>query len=327
MNQRFQIIQSAHEILSDPDEKAKYDSSRRPSSRYPQASGVRGNPWSNAGANFPPPPRRNPAGGSTRPPPAPPPSGAQRWQSRFSQGPPPTAKQQYSAEAEAKKNAASAFDKMRRGGAQSSSRPSQQRQTNPVPPPTPARESARQRQEASFGNRKSGYYTHSTYDEPPVSNKNYASSRPNVVPPEPDHTRMPDPLRQFRETPSTENFMDNRQSTPYMSRGGEKTDPFDRVPLSKAKSAREPNYYQPEDDMSSDSRHRSSSLPRSSGQEAAGSGLNVPLEEHAQRPRTADETSSPPTRKSYPANTGSDAHSGCKFSPLLKTDVQLLIFA
>ncbi|RSM11510.1 hypothetical protein CDV31_006721, partial [Fusarium ambrosium] len=56
VNTQFQVIQSAHEILSDPEQKAKYDASRT-RNRYPGASGVKGNPWANAGAQYPPPPR------------------------------------------------------------------------------------------------------------------------------------------------------------------------------------------------------------------------------------------------------------------------------
>lgn len=106
-----------------------------------------------------------------------------------------------------------------------------------APPPTPPRtEGARQRQQASFGNRKSGYQPHASTsgDEPPVTNSNYAR-RPVPPPPEPEPqaaeapkhhqvntgSRVPDPLSQFRDN------SDDRQRSPYVTKTGEKTNPFD----------------------------------------------------------------------------------------------------
>ncbi|KAI6785142.1 Chaperone protein-like protein [Emericellopsis cladophorae] len=124
--------------------------------------------------------------------------------------------------------------------------PSERANTRPsaAPPPTPPRtESARQRQQAAFGNRKTGYQPHASAfgDEPPVSNSNY-TTRPDpsrTVPPRPTEEweqpetqrterpmpppRMPDPLSQFRDNSG----MDGRQSSPYMAHSGEKTNPFD----------------------------------------------------------------------------------------------------
>lgn len=195
-----------------------------------KASGVRGNPWADVGAQFPTPPRRNQPGRNTAS------AGADRWNTRFSSGVPPTARQQTSASSETRRNAARAFENMRAkpqaktgaGGAKASA----------APPPTPPRtESARQRQQASFGNRKSGYQPHASAfgDEPPVTNKNYSARRP--VPPQPppdpqapeapkhhqvnNGARVPDPLSQFRDTG------DNRQSSPYVTKTGEKTNVFD----------------------------------------------------------------------------------------------------
>ncbi|KAG5983465.1 hypothetical protein E4U55_008058 [Claviceps digitariae] len=206
VNAKFQIIQAAHEILSDPTEKAKHDASFG-RGRYPGASGVRGNPWANAGAQFPTPPRRtNAAAGAARNTESNfknAQSGAQRWQSRFSSGVPPTAKQKFGSDPEAKKNAAKAFENMRKNAQQK--RP---QATEPPPPPprhTPCTESARQRAEASFGSRKSGYYPRSTMpgDEPPVASHNYSKFERREVPPPPPErpgpNPMPDPLSQFRE--------------------------------------------------------------------------------------------------------------------------------
>ncbi|KAF0640385.1 hypothetical protein NXS19_008668 [Fusarium pseudograminearum] len=269
VNTQFQIIQTAHEILSDPDQKAKHDASRG-RGRYTGASGVKGNPWSNVSAQYPPPPRRNNANTSARATP----SGAQRWQTRFSSGVPPTAKQYTASDAESKKNAARAFENMRKGTSAKSNE-----QTRPPPPPPPPRtESARQRAEASFGARKTGFHPRTAMgDEPPVSNSNYSSRpaserypqpyaqedpkpAPPPTPQRPAPTAMPDPLSQFRDRDS---WADPRQSSPYTSHGGEKTNPFDGIQINRAKSTRETNR---EDQSSSDkeafNRQRSSSAPK-----------------------------------------------------------------
>ncbi|KAG8358343.1 hypothetical protein FVEN_g4117 [Fusarium venenatum] len=269
VNTQFQIIQTAHEILSDPEQKAKHDASRA-RGRYPGASGVKGNPWSNVSAQYPPPPRRNNANTSARTTP----SGAQRWQTRFSSGVPPTAKQYTASDAESKKNAARAFENMRKGTSGKSNE-----QTRPPPPPPPPRtESARQRAEASFGARKTGFHPRTAMgDEPPVSNSNYSSrpaseryaqpyaqEDPKPVPPptpqRPAPTPMPDPLSQFRDRDS---WADPRQSSPYTSHGGEKTNPFDGIQINRAKSTRETNREdQDSPEKEAFNRQRSSSAPK-----------------------------------------------------------------
>ncbi|KKY36891.1 hypothetical protein UCDDA912_g03118 [Diaporthe ampelina] len=62
---RFTRIQAAYEVLTNPEQKQRYDTSRR--SRFPGASGVKGNPWQDVTKNYPPPPR--PPGFPQRPPP------------------------------------------------------------------------------------------------------------------------------------------------------------------------------------------------------------------------------------------------------------------
>ncbi|KAM6481272.1 hypothetical protein HDV62DRAFT_380837 [Trichoderma sp. SZMC 28011] len=235
VNSQFQIIQAAHEVLSDADAKAKYDAAfMRSASRYPAASGVRGNPWQNVSQQFPVPPRRNP--------PRTTPSGAQRWNERFSAGVPPTAKHPPAA------TAARAFESMRKGGAKSG----QQDRRAPPPPPPPRTESAKKRAEASFGAKRTGYHPRSNTpgDEPPVTNNNYSSrvnterSEPAPEPapePVPESVPEPDIFAQFREkNRSEESFHDPRQSSPYTKSGGEKIDPFDSVPLNRAKGTNEP---------------------------------------------------------------------------------------
>ncbi|KPM38753.1 hypothetical protein AK830_g7802 [Neonectria ditissima] len=283
VNVQFQIIQHAHEVLSDPEEKRKYDATRS-RSRYPGASGVKGNPWSNAGDQFPPPPRRNqpPRTNAT-------PSGAQRWQNRFSQGVPPTAKQYTAADQEAKKNAARAFENMRKGPPKAPPKPAEQPRARSPPPPPPRTESARQRAQASFGARRTGYHPRSAThgDEPPVTSNNYTSRQapervaqdgPNVGRPVPEP--MPDPLSQFRDD------FDLRQSTPYSKHGGEKTNPFDGVPLGRAKSTRDPPRHDPPTpEFATPTKQRSFSVPKEKHAEEPASGFEAPTEAPAPPPK------------------------------------------
>ncbi|KAK1252745.1 hypothetical protein MKX08_003932 [Trichoderma sp. CBMAI-0020] len=249
VNSQFQIIQAAHEVLSDPEAKAKYDASfaRSAASRYPASSGVRGNPWQNVSQQYPTPPRRGQPRTAT--------SGAQRWNERFSAGVPPTAKHQPAAA-----TAARAFESMRKGGAKSG----QQDRPVPPPPPPPRTESAKKRAEASFGAKKAGYYPRSNTpgDEPPVTNNNYYSSRMNAGrPAEP----VPDPLAQFREKGRTEeSFMNPPQSSPYTKDGSENSDPSDSSPVNRAKSAKVPSRKEPRSEPASPPtpKRRSPSMPR-----------------------------------------------------------------
>ncbi|KAM4056858.1 DnaJ domain-containing protein [Hirsutella rhossiliensis] len=186
VNSKFQIIQSAHEVLTDPQLKAKYD---------------------NVGQQFPPPPRRNTAARNAT-------SGAQRWQSRFSNGVPPTAKQQAPSDAEAKKNAARAFENMRKSQAQ------------PPPPPPRTESARQRAQAAFGSRKAGFQpHSSMPGDEPPVSGQNYyprtgteQPRAPSPPPRKPHPTAMPDPLNQFR---ARAGFADSRQSTPYSSHGDE----------------------------------------------------------------------------------------------------------
>ncbi|RBR08243.1 uncharacterized protein FIESC28_10312 [Fusarium coffeatum] len=290
VNTKFQIIQTAHEILSDPEQKAKHDALRG-RGRFPGASGVKGNPWSNVSAQYPPPPRRN-NGNNTNPRTTP--SGAQRWQTRFSSGVPPTAKQYTASDAESKKNAARAFENMRKGASAKTNE-----QTRPPPPPPPPRtESARQRAEASFGARKTGFHPRTAMgDEPPVSNSNYSSRpaserysqsyaqedpKPPAPPPRPQPTAMPDPLSQFRDRDS---WADPRQSSPYSSNGGEKTNPFDSVPINRAKSTRETNRQEQDSpEKEAFNRQRSASAPKGGKSEETPEESSIPRDP-ADRPK------------------------------------------
>ncbi|KAH7328218.1 hypothetical protein B0I35DRAFT_472958 [Stachybotrys elegans] len=273
VNAKFQTIQSAHEVLSDPQKKSQYDATL-PRSRYPTASGVKGNPWSHVSEQFPAPPRRKP-----------PASGAQRWNQRFASGVPPTAKQQASSDSESRQSAASAaraFESMRTKAS------NQQRETPQAPPPPPPRsETARQRQQASFGNRKPSYAprTSAQDDEPPATParnntaRHHASSSSQV----PQASPIPDPFSQFRER---EYGHDARQSSPYTTHGGEKTNPFDGVPIGRAKSTREPAHRPtsqfPAESTFSPRRQRSNSVPKDTQEPVTPKADRVPKE--ARRP-------------------------------------------
>ncbi|KAL9488487.1 hypothetical protein ACSS6W_000764 [Trichoderma asperelloides] len=256
VNSQFQIIQAAHEVLSDPEAKAKYDASfaRSAASRYPASSGVRGNPWQNVSQQFPTPPRRGQPRTAT--------SGAQRWNERFSAGVPPTAKQQTTPA-----TAARAFESMRKGGAKSG----QQDRPVPPPPPPPRTEGAKKRAEASFGAKKAGYYPRSNTpgDEPPVTNNNYYSSRMNA---ERAAEPVPDPLAQFREKSRTEeSFIDPQQSSPYTKDGGEEASPSDGSPLNRAKGAKDPSRKEQRSEPASPPtpKRRGSSIPRKESRDGA----------------------------------------------------------
>ncbi|KAH8173018.1 dnaJ domain-containing protein [Sarocladium implicatum] len=290
VNAKFQEIQSAHEILGDPQSKAKFDAtfSRRP---HVGASGVKGNPWSHVGEQFPAPPRRNNGPGTRRTAPPPPqPTGAQRWQTRFASGTAPTAKQQSANDPQLKKNAAQAFEHMRKKPGPSGASPSRPpRPASGQPPPMPPRnESARQRREASFGTRRAGYQPgdRSGEDEPPVTRHSYHSSakapppRPPKEPMTPQKDTsvpMADPLAQFREPASP---LDPRPRMPYSNIGGEKTNPSEGQSPARAKSARETTHRTDQsssDDLSSSrhAAHRSSSVPRAAATDRLGDDLGA----------------------------------------------------
>ncbi|KEY65552.1 hypothetical protein S7711_08232 [Stachybotrys chartarum IBT 7711] len=301
VNSKFQVIQSAHEVLSDPQQKARYDATLGPTSRYPTASGVKGNPWQDVGQRFPTPPRRNP-----------PQSGAQRWNSRFAPGVTPTAKQQTTSDSEAKKNAARAWESMRKS--QNNARPvprepQPQPQAAAPPPPPPRSETARQRAQASFGNRKSSSQTRPsvTVDDHPAPFSPADQARASNTGKQRSHAGpIPDPLSQFRDS-----FSDSRQSTPYTTHGGEKTNPFDGIPIGRAKSTREPSQREgpsfANDSEFQSRKQRSSSVPKANQEVPADSRPVFPPEGQSRRNGTATTNFSD---KPQPQGPGASAASG-----------------
>ncbi|KAI1271937.1 hypothetical protein F5Y07DRAFT_324014 [Xylaria sp. FL0933] len=261
VNPKFQVIQSAHEILTDETLKRQYDEARRTyTARYPGASGVKGNPWQDVGKAYPPPPRRQP-NTQTRPT-----SGAQRYESFASSVPrnprPHTPKD----DPQFRRSNAEAWDHLRpsasrrntqtRPATPSRAQPgraptSATRDSRPGPAPVPPPRTAyqKQKQEAAFGtSKKTGFTPRSANvaDEPPVTNKNYFTNRTHSnLFTEPEATAeayndsasaAADPFAPFRDK-----FMDNRQRTPYHTPGGERTSLFDSNPgLGRSASTRTP---------------------------------------------------------------------------------------
>ncbi|EHA55047.1 hypothetical protein MGG_01834 [Pyricularia oryzae 70-15] len=261
VNAKFQTIQAAHEILTSPEQRSKYDAHR--SRRAPGASNVRGNPWADAGRNFPPPPQRNrpnASGGSSRP--AGTASSADRY-ARFPNQPPPPPPRP----TEDPKSRAEAFESMRpkprpraptapHTGAHTGSS-SSGASTRPRPPDT--RQTAytasqQKKAEASFGNRtgrslRSGFVPGSPMgDEPPVASSNYSSSKRHTSLFDETAAPPPVPPRERADygtgsgSGADDRFPPNLdpRSSPYQTRSGERLNPFEGgTSVNRAKSTRE----------------------------------------------------------------------------------------
>ncbi|KAI0204967.1 hypothetical protein F4808DRAFT_316660 [Astrocystis sublimbata] len=263
VNPKFQIIQSAHEILTDETLRRQYDEARRSRSRFPGASGVRGNPWQDAAKAYPPPPKRQPNTQSR----ADRPSGGQRYEGFAGGMPRNTRPQSPKDDTQFRRSNAEAWDNIRpnRGRANASQRPatpgrappgraptSATRDSRPGPAPAPPPRTAYQKKkaEAAFGSsssKKTGFTPRSpaVADEPPVTGKNYFTDRshsnlfsePDNMPQQPPtEIPIPPPI-----PPLSDRFMD-RQRTPYHTPGGEKTSPFESSQgLGRSTSTRVPS--------------------------------------------------------------------------------------
>jgi curved DNA-binding protein CbpA len=313
---KFLVIQAAHEILTDDTLKAKYDANRT-RSKYPSASGVRGNPYSNVAKDvseqWGAPPKRQ-TGAQARP--------ASTRYSSWAPPPQPKPKQ------DSAYDHLRAWDRMRSAGhraaaaatsaasAATGKTPRPQPKADTPPPPPRTAYQARQ-QEASFGTRKTAGFapTSPLGDEPPVRNQHYANIHTNVFEETAANLRKAkaraadpnvDPLsEQFGET-----FLDNRQRTPYASHVGEKTNPFEGASTTRAKSARESRKkpHESDDDRTQErpQRQRSASVGESEGMKPtketpragynAAPNLRFPSQASARySPRPADPKSAPTT--------------------------------
>ncbi|KAI1342328.1 hypothetical protein F5Y15DRAFT_299745 [Xylariaceae sp. FL0016] len=238
VNPKFQVIQSAHEILIDDTLKRQYDEARRSYTvRVPTASGMRGNPWQDAAKNYPPPPQRRPA--------ARPASGAQRYES-FTNSMPRPPRPPPRDDTSTRRSNAEAWENMRSShsarrppptpGRAPTSATRDHKTSSAAPPPTPPRTAyQKQKAQASFGNstRRAGFTPHSpnVADEPSVTNKNYHTTRTHsyLFTDAKDSGESDDHIPSANTGPfshSQESFADGRQSTPYHTPGGEKTSLF-----------------------------------------------------------------------------------------------------
>ena len=276
---RFQKIQSAHEVLIDPQERAKYDSNRiRTYNRYATGGNQRGNPWSNVSSQFPTPPKP-PTARNPRPPPS---SGAARY-SNF-QTPKQSAYQTAQEGAEARRSTYEAWERMRDqrpvpptpqpkpGPGSTWSKPgpvpkdtpkSGREESNSFKHPPPPRTrpgyeefranydpaSAHRRAQSQSSSNRRGFTPNTPGgDEPAAPKGAYFTSQNRPVPPPPPprneeepfaRAPHPDPLKQFRQTPDVQ--FEERQSTPYATHGGEKFNPFETANMSRSKSNRVPS--------------------------------------------------------------------------------------
>ncbi|CAG8952202.1 hypothetical protein HYFRA_00000942 [Hymenoscyphus fraxineus] len=245
---QFQLIQSAHEVLTDTQERAKYDANRRtaayrPSYTGPTSSGVRGNPWQNAGSQFPPPPKPS---GTRRA--APPPSeGAKRYQ-QFNNAAPKAS--QYSAQegAEARRSTYAAWEHMRPDHTR---KPAPTRATPSRKPPPPPRQTPNAGHTPGVSPQRKGFMPNTPGgDEPAAPRGAYfttqrAAPEPPPVPPRNPSPINPsasttnagaDPLNQFRDQRPQ---FEPRTSTPYATHGGEKFNLHESANIGRSKSTRE----------------------------------------------------------------------------------------
>lgn len=277
---RFTRIQAAYEVLTNPEQKQRYDNSRR--SRFPGASGVKGNPWQDVSKNYPPPPR--PPGFPPQRPPPPKRPGSQTGAARYahmandakSASPRPSrkpAEETWKAWEEMRPGTKAKATAGQASASGASARASSAPKPSAAPPPVPPR-SPQKQAKGSFGHRVSRGYTPQSPsgDEPSVAGNNYFTTR--------THTNLfsdtssaararrrepsnPTPTSEFRDS----TFMDTRQRTPYMSHGGEKLDPFQGAAnINRSRSTRETNstsyhHTDGEDSPTSSAPQRRASVP------------------------------------------------------------------
>ncbi|KAG9231321.1 hypothetical protein BJ875DRAFT_444198 [Amylocarpus encephaloides] len=280
---KFQAIQSAHEVLTDDAERSKYDSSRARNNRRSahassSSSGVRGNPWANAGSEWAPPPKAPTA----RRYPPPPSAGAKRYE-KFDA---PKTNPHWGANegAEARARTYEAWENMR-GHPTSAAKPNTGKPTTPLrgwgtprppprePPPfgreeTHARNQAHPKARAPYADfrptetpprrsdsvNKKGFVPGTPGgDEPAAPRGNYFTTQRAAPEPPPVPPRNPSPVPPNAHPSMASHMADplrpfrddapvyeTRTSTPYATQGGEKFNPFEETNMHRSKSTREP---------------------------------------------------------------------------------------
>lgn len=194
---------------------------------------------------------------------------------------------------------------MRKSQSQAAGKKKAQPRPDEPPPPPPRTSAAKQRAEASFGNRKpSNSSRPAASAEVPPTGSGTSRPRPNTEYFETNKTQqsrpVPDPLSQFREQTG---YTDSRQSTPYTSHGGEKFNTFDGVPQ-RTKSGRENQHGQSSSHGDQQDRSRSSSMPRQPRRDDGNENLSVPPGE--QRPSTGGGSAGAFAKSSFKERTGSN---------------------
>lgn len=289
-NEAFSIINHAHDMLTDPDKKRKYDADFNRRNRTAHASGVRGNPWATAGNQWAPPPR--PHNFPSRPAPTTQkrqPSTAEKFaeMAGSARRPPPRP-------TEANKNSQwQAWDHIRMNkhaaagqnmGSGSSSRPASGSRPAPPPPPVPPRAAPQKQPKGSFGARvqKNGYIPESPGDEGAHSKDNYFTTRTHSslfnetstaararrrAPPSPPNNGEDHNDDDVDDDDDDGLFPGVRHSTPYQTHGGEKFDSWNGAShIGRSRSTRDPNRqsYANDNEKSvpnASTRQRSSSIP------------------------------------------------------------------
>ena len=248
-------------------------------SGYQGASGVRGNPWANAGAQWAPPPK--PPGANRRPPPS---GGAARY-AKFET--PRAANATYEG-AEARKKTYEAWESMR--SQETRAQASANRESYKPPPPsrdytnTSGRDESNSYKHAAPPKPKPGFdeyranyspnisphrraqsmgaanrrgFTPATPggDEPAAPKGAYFTEYKSQYAPVPSPRAQPAPMHDVQSDPLEQNVPpdplrqfrqqvdplahESRQRTPYQTHGGEKLNPFDNANLNRSKSHRE----------------------------------------------------------------------------------------
>ncbi|KAL3427474.1 DnaJ domain-containing protein [Phlyctema vagabunda] len=279
VNAKFQKIQSAHEVLTDTEQRAKYDAGRSRSRAFGSGFGSgmnaqRGNPYANAGAQWAPPPKRNTAARPTAPPP--PSAGAAKFKKFETPGSSYRTPQEG---AESRQNTYQAWEKMRPRadpakpayGPREETGPGKSWATPKAPPkeytPQSGREESNNMKHSAPPRARPGYEEFRAAP-PPMPHRSQSTKRAGFMPSDPTgdepqaattsaYTRnrrsqgpiphdIPPPPPRPPVVDPLRSFREKvgaahepRMSTPYSTHGGEKTNPFESPNVNRSRSTRE----------------------------------------------------------------------------------------